>query len=1717
MKRVVTSIFLITLLILSSLNTPHSYAQEVGEPVVKSISTPNNQKEEDYSISSPETFIYNTNLSGNERRQLFNDNWKFFYGEQSNAQFNAYDDSKWDDVQLPHDFSLSLPYSQAGEAESGYKLGGIGWYRKSFTLGEAMKDKRVVVEFGGVYMNASVYINGHKLGDHPNGYTPFAYDLTDYINYDGENVISVRVNHQFPSSRWYSGSGIYRNVHLTITDDIHVDHYGVQVLTPNLESQIGKDIDVVVNAEISNQSSEDVNAIVRQSIREKGSEGRIVSEQSDVLKINANHSVPSMVTLKMPNPTLWSLSNPHLYEIVTEVLVDDKVIDEYVTDYGFRSFEFKADTGFYLNGEAVKLKGVSMHSDQGSLGAAAHYRAMERQVEILLDMGVNAIRVTHNPAADELIEIANRKGMLIIDEAFDTWIGNKNGNSNDYAGWFKKLVGDNPLLGATADMTWAEFDIKTMVRRGINAPSIISWSTGNEVMEGNSGPYNEYPAILEQLATWVAEVDQTRPSTIGDNKLQASWGEAIKFGEKLTELDGTVGFNYANGNILDQFHKNHPDWKMYGAETASSVNSRGVYKPSNYDRHLTSYDESRVGWGKFSADSWYDIITRDFMAGEFVWTGFDYLGEPTPWNNVGPGATGAWPSPKSSYFGIVDTAGLPKDRFYFYQSQWNDEVNTLHVLPAWKKDMVQIDGNGNVRVDVYSDARSVELFFKDAEGEEKSLGKKTFTQHTTNAGHTYQTYEGSDKKGEAFRNLYLTWNVPYEDGTVYAKAYDENDNVITDTQGRDSITTFEEAAELKLKADRDSIVANGRDLSYITIDVVDENGDIVEDAANLMNVSVSGGGELMALDNGDQVDHEPYDSGKRKAFNGKLVAIVKSTTDAGTMTLHVESEGIKGQNITITTTPDPEVSTEKHVIGYTMPKNYYVKLGYQPNLVSKTKVLFSDGTEETLPITWNIEGNMFDKAGTVNVIGQVDKLNHRVLTNVTVIESVGALLNYSLATPTGIDTVNLPSTRPLVLENGDVLQTEFQVEWDTQDAENYKKPGLVTVNGTSTVFGETIPVTASVRVNDADVTLGDNVAGNKLTLTQDIPKELQSDNLEAIVDGNTGFKTVQSGPNPSVWTNYDMAQTGNNKAEIIFTYATAQFLGSADLYFYQDAWAARLPENVELYWSNEGTEDANWTKLENVRETRGETSVGTPNITKINYRFNGVPAVAFKIVLESNPGTNSAGKKLAVGLSEVELRVEHSSLKVNAEATLDDILLNGNSVSPKELKDKVINTEYQKAVVEAISDKNVAVTVLKPYENVIRILTESEDHLTREMYTINLDGHAPDTDLPADDDSRDYPYEKTTATAGDYHKNNATEGDPKYAVDNKLSTIFHTPWGGTDKSNFWITLEMEEVTGIDALRYLSRSGNGNGIVNAYKVEVSLDNETWQEVSVGNWPGKTDTWSIAKFDEPKEAKFVRLTALSSYGDGDQANRFMTAKEIRLRKAATAKESIESAEVTLDQDVFLYDGNAKTPKATVTLDSIVLEEGIDYRVTYENNIEAGEAKIIIKGLVEYEGTLEKIFIILDKTKLESLIIEAKQFNSDDYTEESFNLLSEAIIAAEKALISVQTVEELEAAIEALEDAINGLVENKQVVTATTILALVQDFEQENAFLDAQTARSLKVHLNAVAQFEKEKAADKVVKHMNSFKALLDYQKNQQLISLDAYKALTASSDALIKKWE
>ena len=683
--------------------------------------------------SDPEAvYVSNYGKSTDQRTINFDSNWKFNLGDVENAQTANFDDSKWRQVSLPHDYSIEQDYSKSMEAESGYLPGGTGWYRKSFTIDKAAEGKEIRVDFSGVYMNASVWVNGEKLGTHPYGYTPFSFDITDYVKYGEENTIAVKVENKTPSSRWYSGSGIYRSVNLTMTEKVHVDLEGTQITTENLKAEQGGTVNMDVRTQVVNDSEDEQAVTLTHTVFPKGKDesAAIGTVTTEAKTVASGESDEIEITLEAQSPALWSVDSPTLYTVRTEVKLGENTVDVYDTEYGFRYFDFDNNTGFSLNGQNTKLKGVCMHHDQGALGAKANARAIARQIEILKQMGCNTIRVTHNPAADELIQACNEQGMLVIDEAFDTWLYAKNGNSNDYAKWFnQKIDGDNQILGAGDGMTWAQFDLTAMVKRGYNAPSIIMWSLGNEVMEGISGGVSNYPATAQQLVNWVKELDTTRPMTTGDNKLKANWSEAESIGNTLNAAGGTVGFNYCAGWQYDNWHKLHPEWLMYGSETASAINSRGIYNRINggsqtSDKQLTSYDNSAVGWGSVASDAWYTTITRDYLAGEYVWTGFDYIGEPTPWNGTGAGSVGSWPAPKSSYFGIVDTAGFAKDSYYFYQSQWNDQVHTLHVLPAWNENVVYKDNSGKVPVVVYSDAASVELFFTPAGGERQSLGKK---------------------------------------------------------------------------------------------------------------------------------------------------------------------------------------------------------------------------------------------------------------------------------------------------------------------------------------------------------------------------------------------------------------------------------------------------------------------------------------------------------------------------------------------------------------------------------------------------------------------------------------------------------------------------------------------------------------------------------------------------------------------------------------------------------------------------------------------------------------------------------------------------------------------------------------------------------------------------------------------------------------------------------
>ena len=1531
-------------------------------------------------MSSDPEAVYVNNYTGTTRSENFNDNWKFYMGDAAGAESPAFNDSTWEQVNLPHDYSIEQEYTTLGEAESGYLPGGTGWYRKNFTLDSSAAGKRIRIDFGGVYMNSTVWVNGNQVGTHPYGYTPFSFDITDYVKVGEDNVITVKVDHQTPSSRWYSGSGIYRSVDLTITDPVHVDLYGTKIETPDLATEKGGSVTTNISTTIANDSDEAKSISLTHTIFPKDGDvsdiiGTVTTEAQEV---TAGSSADIDAVVQANAPILWSTENPQLYTVRTKVKIGDQVVDTYDTDYGFRYFNFDANTGFSLNGENMKLKGVCMHHDQGALGAEAWESAIDRQVKILKEMGCNSIRVTHNPAADELIEACNEQGILVIDEAFDGWAWAKNGNSYDYSRFFNETIGaKNQILGGAETMTWAQFDLTAMIKRGQNAPSVIMWSLGNEVQEGcagDAGSLNkQYADIQDDLISWAQALDTTRLVTRGDNKVKGNTsGTAYDIMDTLAEAGGVVGLNYTNGSQYDSQHAASPGWIIYGSETASSVNSRGVYDRlgnggagQTDDKLLTSYDNSHVGWGATASSAWYDVIQRDFVAGEYVWTGFDYIGEPTPWNGTGSGAVASWPSPKNSYFGIIDTAGLPKDTYYFYQSQWNDDVNTLHILPAWNEDVVA-ESNGQVPVVVYTDAAKVKLTLITADGEEKDLGTKEFTTKTTDAEYTYQIYEGQGANSAANKNLYLTWNVPYEDGTITAEAWDAEDQPIDlgTVQGRTSVTTTGEAAELSASVDRTEIAADGAELSYITVAVTDEDGNIVPDAANNVKFTVEGEGKLVGVDNGRQDDHQSYQDNNRDAFSGQLVAIVQSTKTAGEITVTASAEGLDPATVTINTTPVDEGTIGRTLNYYMMSRNYYVKTGNMPQLPATVKAVYSDRPEEDMAVEWEeITEDQIAQTGTFLAAGETEA-GDKVSVTVNMIDQVAALLNYSTTVPVGQEPV-LPESRPAVLQNGEVISASFPVTWGEPEG-SYNKAGSVMVKGTANVLGQEMTVTALVRVQEQQITMGDNVAGSAY-LSQDITEEYQSDTLDAIKDGNTAISDNSSGgANPTAWSNWASTNRNNdNDAEITFRYDTQQRIGKITVYFARDNSGLRFPNagTTEIYISETGQDDS-WTKIE-----AEETIADAENPTRVKaYTYNFDPQTATYVKLRVvNPTGTDLGKP-SVAITEVEINEWTGSYSTNSTADLQSLTVNGLEVSASALAAGEFNTE---AIliddIQYAGSGNAAVTYIPPYENTATLIIEAEDHSKRNTYRINLGADLTDSGDAADD-SRDYDYQKTTATAASAYQGTENEGPVNYAVDGDTGTWWHTDWTQTvPMSDFWITLELEEETMLDALRYYGRDGSINGRVGEYKVEVSTDGDKWTQVSTGEWEN-TAGWKLAVFDQPAAAKYVRLTGLHTFGDSGN-DRFMSAAEIRLRKAPDKLDDISGATVepitkevsivAADHPVTLTGGDIK-----VSLDGKELRYGIDYIITsYENNTAAGTATAVLQGLGQYgyTGTKEIAFTI------------------------------------------------------------------------------------------------------------------------------------------------------------
>ncbi|MBO0600619.1 Ig-like domain-containing protein [Sporosarcina sp. E16_3] len=978
------------------------------------------------SLSVPEiecSFAY-----AGQRRINFNDEWRF--QRETNESIVSvpnpkFDDSSWRQLNLPHDWSIELEFNPNSPAthEAGYLDGGIGWYRKTFTIPLSMEGKKVFIDFDGVYMDSTAYLNGELLGIYPFGYNAFSYDITDKLHKDGrENVLVIKVNNKQPSSRWYSGSGIFRNVYLTVTSPIYVARYGVFVTTPDLCTayELGNAM-VNIKTKINNESGSANSVIVKSTIYDTNR--KFISTVCSAEKIAAeDKSTHFEENIVINYPELWSTENPYRYILVTEVLVDGKVEDTYENQFGIRYFDFDANEGFSLNGQYMKLHGVCMHHDLGALGSATNARAIERQLKIMKDMGVNSIRVTHNPASPELLEVANNLGLLVVDEAFDSWGQGK--KTYDYSRFFS---------------SWAEHDIKEMVDRGKNEPCIIMWSIGNEIYDTTT---ESGVAIARNLVRWVKEIDTTRPTTIGEDKTRADKVNVTPINKHIKEIFDTVdivGLNYSENNYAG-YHEQNPNWKIYGAETSSATRSRGVYThPYDYnlstqyeDLQQSSYDNDYVGWGRTAEDAWKYDRDLKHIAGQYIWTGFDYIGEPTPYYNAFPA--------KSSYFGAVDTAGFPKDIYYYYQSQWKDEP-MVHILPHWNwgKDET-------VRVIAYTNAYKVELILNGI-----SLGERSYVVKKTLWGSTYKETVAGD--------TYLEWSVPFEPGVLTAVGKDENNHVIA----IDHVITAGDPAGVRLTADRRVLSADGKNLSFITVDIVDSVGNIVPTADNLVQFSISGNGELVGVDNGNAASIERFKDSKRQAFSGKALAIVQSSKIAGIITLNASGAGVIGDSIRLFTVSAVDEG-KKSVAGVDMIYSV-VDMDNGIDLPSRIKVFYCDSSIEIRNVIWDeIDPMLCATVGKFSVEGSIEGITIKANALVTVREIV-AIKSYATASKIGI-CPELPSEITLVYSDG--TTSTAHVVWDIIPNEELDRVGVFIVDGHVTETD--LKAKAYIRItNESDI------------------------------------------------------------------------------------------------------------------------------------------------------------------------------------------------------------------------------------------------------------------------------------------------------------------------------------------------------------------------------------------------------------------------------------------------------------------------------------------------------------------------------------------------------------------------------------------------------------------------------------------------------------------------
>ena len=811
-------------------------------------------------------------LQAQRSERLLEKGWRFTREDQTQFSSPTFNDSKWSRVVVPHDWAIYGPFSfdndkqhlaiaQDGQKEAmehagrtgGLPFVGTGWYRRSLEIPSDLGDRRVFLRFDGAMSHARVYVNGKEVGYWPYGYNTFAFDITSFVRPGEANTLAVRLENKHESSRWYPGAGLYRNVHLTFTSPVYVPLWGTQIQTPTIEASRAY---VDVRTRIAGLST-----LAGRPLQVKtkilSPEGKVVAQREEEIQ-SAGTERLYHTGFDVERPQLWDIDQPHLYKYIVELSEGGRLLDRDTTTFGIRSIQLKAGDGFYLNGRKLKFQGACLHHDLGPLGAAVNEAAMRRQIRTMQDMGVNAIRTSHNMPAPEFVRLCDEMGMPVMAESFDCWAQAKvpNGYNLDFNEWHER-------------------DLVNLVHQFRNSPSVIMWSIGNEVPEQ---PSLDGAKLAYRLQEICHREDPTRPVTNGmDNPLGV-----LKSG-MATTLD-IPGFNY-RPFLYDSAHKVLPQGFLLGSETCSTVSSRGVYKfpvvrksMAKYPDHQSSgYDVEHCGWSNLPEDDFIRQEDHDWSMGEFIWTGIDYLGEPTPYYSD-------WPS-HSSLFGAVDLAGLPKDRFYLYRSHWKKDAETLHILPHW----TWPGREGEVTpIFVYTNYPEAELFINGKSQGRQRKDRSIKIEDTEN--------EDSQKAFTRQKRYRLMWmDTKYEPGEVKVVAYDEAGKAVA-TQ---TVRTAGRAHHLELSADRTTISPDGKDISFVTVRVVDKDGNLVPDDGRLLNFKVTGAGSFRAAASGNPASLDAFHLPRHHAFSGQLVALVQSAEHAGEAVLTVSAKGLPSASIRI--------------------------------------------------------------------------------------------------------------------------------------------------------------------------------------------------------------------------------------------------------------------------------------------------------------------------------------------------------------------------------------------------------------------------------------------------------------------------------------------------------------------------------------------------------------------------------------------------------------------------------------------------------------------------------------------------------------------------------------------------------------------------------------------------------------------------------------------------